>query len=54
MKNTTPVTAAALGGALGVVVTWVLGPLVGLDVPATVGAAISTICTAVVGLVYSP
>ena len=42
------VQAATLGGALGVIITWVLVTL-GLDVPAEVGAAISTACAAVAG-----
>lgn len=37
-------TAAGAGGALGIVVVWSL-TLAGLDVDATVGAAISTLCS---------
>ncbi len=54
VSNKTTVTAAALGGALGVIITWLVGPVAGVDVPATVGAAIATVCTALVGLVWSP
>jgi hypothetical protein len=54
MTNNTTVTAAALGGALGILVTFVLTQ-VGVDnIPAEVGGAISTVATALVGLVYSP
>ena len=38
------VQAGGAGGALGVVITWVLAGPLGLDVPAEVGAAISTLC----------
>jgi hypothetical protein len=53
MNNTT-VTAAALGGALGVLATFILGQVGVANIPAEVGGAISTVCTALVGLVYTP
>jgi hypothetical protein len=39
------VQAGALGGAVGIIIAWILSGPVGLDVPAEVGAAISTVCS---------
>lgn len=41
-RPTRKVTASAAGGALGIIVAWVLGEL-GLDVPGEVGGALSTL-----------
>jgi len=43
MTPSRKVSVGALGGALGIVITWVI-TLFGVDVPAPVGAAISTLC----------
>ena len=37
------IQASVLGGALGVIVTWILSGPMGVDVPPEVGAAISTV-----------
>jgi putative flippase GtrA len=42
MQPSRKVSVGGLGGAAGIIVTWIL-VTVGLDVPAEVGAAISTI-----------
>lgn len=52
-SNTTTVTAAALGGALGIVAVWIIG-LLNVDVGAEVGGAFAVIGTALVGLIYKP
>lgn len=49
--NVTTVTAVTAGAAFGVVVTWALGAFAGADVPAEVGAAISTLGAFAFGLV---
>ena len=54
MTPSTKVTAAGLGGALAVLLVWVLG-LVGADPPATVAAALTTLCSFAAGyLVKEP
>ena len=42
IKPQPKVTAGAAGGAVGIIVVWVLGQF-GLDVPAEVGGAFSTV-----------
>jgi hypothetical protein len=42
------VQAGAIGGALGIIVVWILESL-GVDVPSEVGAAISTVIGATLG-----
>jgi hypothetical protein len=51
LNNSTTVTAASMGGAIGVVAVWIQG-LCGLDVPATVAAAEAMIFSGVLGLVW--
>jgi hypothetical protein len=43
------VQAGALGGALGIILVWILSGPAGLDVPPEVGAAISTVTGAALG-----
>ena len=43
VRPTRKVTGAGAGGALGIVLTWLIAVVFSLDVPAEVGAAISTI-----------
>lgn len=47
--NPTTVTAATVGGAIGIILVFILGA-VNVDVGAEVGGAITLLCTAVVGL----
>lgn len=47
MDGNTPtrkVQVGVLGGAIGVIITWILSSGAGMDVPAEVGGAISTVC----------
>lgn len=48
MGPDTTVGTAAIGGALGVIIVWIL-TLTGIEVPDTVGAAISTLCAVIFG-----
>lgn len=48
----TTVGAAVAGGALGVVVTWGLGAVTGVTVPAEVGGALSTLGAFAFGLIF--
>lgn len=57
MDSATPtpkVAAAGIGGALAVIVVWLIGATTAVDVPGEVGAAIATVCGFLSGYLKSP
>lgn len=48
MKPTTKVVAGALAGALSIILTWAVKQYGHIDIPGEVGAAITTVLSAVV------
>lgn len=54
MQSTTKTTVGATvaGGAAGLVVTWAIGAFAGVEVPAEVGGALSTLGAFAFGLIF--